>query len=924
MASDVRHVKVGAFPLSGYQEIVGTEYRGYGYDFLRALAHYANFEYEYVGADKSWSDMFEMLHTGQIDLWTGVARTPEREAAFLLSQPIGTTYTRITVRPDDDRFHVTEQDFSALNGIHIGTLKDSSTRAELLKFAREKRFAYRETVFETEEAQVAALRAKKIDAILGGSTRKLEYEKLLTQFAPVPIYVAVRKDDEALLDEINYGIGQMDATEGDWRNTFYYANFVDTPSKTLTFTARERAYIEDVHAGRKTITATVEADAAPYSYWDGNEFKGIIPSYFAHLMKTAGLTYRSVVPKNLFEAHNFAGRTAPDVLMNCVYNQAGEKGTDAVFSDPYMQVTLAQVTKMGFSEDVHSVATVDPRKVELINPPLKGKVSYLIVATREAALKAVEEGKADSAYVYSYFAEKYVYQHPEANLVYRVLNSPVLSASVCVNPQSDHTLAGILNKVIRSDSPRVLEELFVRDTNYAAPDVTVEQFLKQNPKIVGATLVGSFLLLLVLVIRIMMNRNTAKLAAEHLAYAKTLQEKNEELERMVEREAKANQAKREFLFNMSHDIRTPMNAILGFAELANYHLSDPVKLRDYIRKIHLSGNNLLGLINNVLEMSRIESGKSVLKETLCDVQAFFRSLLVSFEDSTAKKHLTLTSDIHLNHPQIYADVTKLQQVVTNILSNAVKYTPEGGSIHLSVAEKPAREAGKVVIECTVKDTGIGISKAFLPHIFDQFEREHNTTTAGIEGSGLGMSIVKKLIDLMGGTITIESEQGKGTTVRMRTVHRVVQNFDPEKAADALDKPPHSLKGIRILLAEDNPLNAEIAVEVLKGAGVDVDAVGDGEDCVKAVMEKPAGYYAAVLMDIQMPRMDGYTATKLIREFADARKNRIPIIAMTANAFAEDQQKAMVCGMDDFLAKPLNFMQMMKTVEAVIEKTGRAS
>lgn len=301
----------------------------------------------------------------------------------------------------------------------------------------------------------------------------------------------------------------------------------------------------------------------------------------------------------------------------------------------------------------------------------------------------------------------------------------------------------------------------------------------------------------------------------------------------------------------------------------------------------------------------------------------FKTGLVSFEDSAAKKHQALTSDIRLEHLQIYADTTKMQQVVTNILSNAVKYPPDGGTISITVTDPPpVREAGKTAVVCVIRDTGIGISKAFLLHIFDQFEREHNTTSTGIEGSGLGMLIVKKLLDLMGGAITIESEQGKGTTVHITTVHRMAPTFDGTESANTLRK--KSLKGVRILLAEDNPLNAEIAIEVLRGAGVEVDTVGDGEDCVKAVTEKSAGYYAAVLMDIQMPRMDEYAATKLIRAFADLRKKRIPVIAMTANAFAEDQQKAMACGMDAFLARPLNLMLILKTLDAVIEKTAQTA
>ena len=286
----------------------------------------------------------------------------------------------------------------------------------------------------------------------------------------------------------------------------------------------------------------------------------------------------------------------------------------------------------------------------------------------------------------------------------------------------------------------------------------------------------------------------------------------------------------------------------------------------------------------------------------------FKTGLVSFEDSAAKKHQALTSDIRLEHLQIYSDTTKMQQVVTNIQSNAVKYTPDGGTISITVTEHPVREAGKTAVVCVIRDTGIGISKAFLLHIFDQFEREHNTTSTGIEGSGLGM-----LIDLMGGAITIESEQGKGTTVHITTVHRMAPTFDGTESANTLKKMTKSLKGVRILLAEDNPLNAEIAIEVLRGAGVEVDTVGDGEDCVKAVTEKSAGYYAAVLMDIQMPRMDEYAATKLIRAFADLRKKRIPVIAMTANAFADDIQQSMDAGMDMHLSKPIDIAVLEKTL-----------
>ena len=382
-------------------------------------------------------------------------------------------------------------------------------------------------------------------------------------------------------------------------------------------------------------------------------------------------------------------------------------------------------------------------------------------------------------------------------------------------------------------------------------------------------------------------------------------------------EAAANKAKREFLFNMSHDIRTPMNAILGFAEIAGYHLSDPVKLKDYLAKIHRSGDNLLSLINNVLKMSRIETGKAVREDAPCRLDELFQSVLVSFEGAAAKKHLTLLPAIRLQENEVLADATKLRQILTNIVNNAVKYTPEGGRVRLTVEETEGDKLEKLYLRIIVADNGIGISTEFLPHIFEQFERERNTTAAGIEGTGLGMAIVKHLVELFFlGPIAITSERGRGTTVTVTTPHRRVKSPETAAAASA-PQPPFSLVGSRVLLAEDNPLNAEIAQAVLKMSSIDVDVMHDGEECVHTMEVMPSGYYAAILMDIQTPVMDVYEATRLIRSMEDPEKNGIPIIAMTANAFAEDRAQTVEAGMDDFLANPLDFTKVAATLKRAI-------
>ena len=911
-----RTVRVGFYRFPGYHNETAEERSGYGFDFLQLLSRYVNLNYEYVGYNRNWDDMQALLLSGQIDLLTSAAKTPEREALFAFSNPIGTGFTRLTVRADDNRIHIKENDYRPLSGLRIGVINGTNNRDRMAEFAKNHGFSYREVCFVSEADADVALRNGTIDALAASSLRRMTGEKEILRFSPVPFYVMVRKDDTALLNEINAGIEQMNFNEGDWGNKLFYKNFV-RQHRELVFSPPEQVFIDNVRAGRETITAGVEVDSDPYAYLEDGHLKGIIPDYFAHLMATAGLPYRAVALHGNEDPQRFKEAGAPDLLMSCAYAYQGNKvHGNAIFTSPYLTLTVARVTRKNFRGPIRRVAALTQAKAERLNDSKEPEVEYVIVPTRTDALKAVERNDADVAYVFSYFAEKYLYQKPGNNLTYTVLQAPVYQAAMCINPASDHRLAGIVNKLIRSESPQALDELFIRYTNYEAPKLSVPEFLKENPWFSISVLLLIASAYLILILRSIVTTNEQRRAKEELAYAETLKKKNEELQRLVEREAAANQAKREFLFNMSHDIRTPMNAILGFAEIAGYHLTDPAKLKDYLAKIHRSGDNLLALINNVLEMSRIETGKAPREDKPCSLTELFQSVLVSFEEATAKKRLTITPIVHLRDNEILADETKLRQILTNVVSNAVKYTPEGGQIQFTVEETDGENPESLYLRITVADNGIGISSEFLPHIFEQFERERNTTSAGIEGTGLGMAIVKNLVELLGGTIAITSERGKGTTVTITTPHQRVKGTETTDAASAA-QPALSLVGCRVLLAEDNPLNAEIAQAVLKMSSIDVDVVRDGEECVHTMEMMPPEYYAAILMDIQMPVMDGYEATRLIRAMKDPEKNGIPIIAMTANAFAEDRAKAFGAGMDDFLAKPLDFTKVVSTLKRAI-------
>ena len=400
-------------------------------------------------------------------------------------------------------------------------------------------------------------------------------------------------------------------------------------------------------------------------------------------------------------------------------------------------------------------------------------------------------------------------------------------------------------------------------------------------------------------------------------YRDALHEK--ELEKAVLEAKNANEAKTRFLFNMSHDIRTPMNAIIGFSELLEKHIDEKDKAIDYLGKIKSSSNFLLSLINYVLEMARIESGKLALKKEVGCVTELIESLTDVFEPGVKKKFITYSCEIDIQHKYVIGDETKVREIFINIIGNSVKYTPEGGKISVSVKEEPFEKENYIAYRIIVEDNGIGMSKEYLPHIFEEFSREHTSTESKVTGTGLGLPIVKSLIDMMGGTIEVESQLGCGTKMNvvlpfeLASEKQILEEKQKEK-----EKISDSILGKRVLLAEDNELNAEIAMTVLKENGLKAERAVNGKQCMEMLKKMPEDYYDMILMDIQMPEMDGYEATKRIRNLDDARAD-IPIVAMTANAFEEDRQKALESGMNAHVSKPVDMNMLFKVMAQILKK-----
>ena len=453
-----------------------------------------------------------------------------------------------------------------------------------------------------------------------------------------------------------------------------------------------------------------------------------------------------------------------------------------------------------------------------------------------------------------------------------------------------------------------------------ADKVTFSDFVKDNlPEFLVAA--GFFTFSIISIILALLRKARRAEAVARIA-ANDTQKLNDKLEIALKKAENASLSKTRFLNNMSHDIRTPMNAILGYAQLMEDELKEkelPETL-EHLEKLQQSGNLLLSIINNVLDMARIESGKMELDENYCWIEDVWKSLLAVFDGKAGKKNIALHYTMNVEHEHVLTDVTKVKEILVNILSNAIKYTPAGGSVMVNIDELLCDEPGYMIARTRVSDTGIGMSQDYLTKIFEAFTREQNTTKSKIAGTGLGMSIVRKYVDLLGGRINVESELGKGSTFTVTLKHRIAdESYYAKKHIEEPGTGSEILEGRNILLAEDNDLNAEIAEAILKRAGLKTERVEDGIRCVGRIERMPAGTYDMILMDIQMPKMDGYKATQAIRNLPDKDKACIPIIAMTANAFEEDKRDAIAAGMNGHIAKPIQVDNLLSILSEIIRQ-----
>lgn len=904
-------VRVGSFEDTfNYIDKNGVR-RGYGYELMQKIAGYTGWTFEYVNCN--WMNCFEKLENGEIDIMGDISYTDERAEKMLYSDmPMGEE--KYILYADLEASGIRPSELSTINGRHVGTLLGSKT--EMMLTAWEKKHGIETTHSNASNFDEVnrKLAAHEIDCFVS-LEQPFWKERGISRIDMIgksDIYFVINKNRADIKKELDEGMRQLEEDDPFFLADLYKQYFSFDIKPVLT--GEEQNWVNEHGA----IRIGYLKDEPGVSVMDPVTGKkgGVLYDYMEYADDCLGNQHLDFEPNEMESraALTEALQTGKiDMIFNVSNPNAGEEKGIAFTNTAWTYNLFAVTEKKPFKEmAANRVAILEDnllvrRHIEYYYP------QWMIIPCRsvEEARNKTVRGEADCFVTGAQRAVKYT----ERNALYSIPLSRPLELSFGVKSGQPQLLA-VLNKTLKAMPIGMLSSSFSMHEN-AKYKVTLEDYIKDNLLLFSASFLLVTLLILSIFILLLQKAKKAEHAARSAAgKAKDL---NEKLQIAVEKAEGANRAKTNFLNNMSHDIRTPMNAILGYNRLMRKKLTDP-QLIDYQRKIEQSGSLLLSIINHVLDMARIESGKSKLHENVEVLGTIFDEAYGVFAPEAAKKEIRMKKTIAVEHRSLICDGTKIREIFVNLISNAVKYTPRGGSVEVNVNELPCEREGFARIQTVVTDTGIGMSKEYLPTIYDSFSRERNTTMGKVAGTGLGMAIVKELVTMMGGTIEVKSELGEGTTFTVTLDHKIAETrHDDRKEIASRKAAAESLADLHILLAEDNDLNAEIAMTLLEEAGLKVDRAADGIQCVSRIEKEPAGTYALILMDIQMPNMDGYQAAETIRQLPDPKKAAIPIIAMTANAFEEDRKMALAKGMNGYIAKPIDPAKMLAAMQDAIEK-----
>jgi len=911
--NEQRIIRVGSFEDTfDYVDKNGVR-RGYGYELMQALAGYTGWKFEYVKCD--WSNCFDKLENGEIDIMGDISYTGERAQKMLFSDdPMGEE--KYILYADLSNMDSGISDFKSLDGKRVGVLLGTEPEIMLTEWENKNGIHTEHVNVYNNDDVEKKLANHEIDAFVS-LEESIWSEQGISSVATIGksgIYFAINKDRSDIKTELDRAMRQLDQDSPFFKADLYKKYFTLDYNQILT--GEEKSWIKEHGAIRIGFLST--DPAIFFMDKETGQLTGTLAEYVSYAKDCLGnqtLEFALREYDNYDELIQALQDREIDVIFYAGRNPylTEEKGY-ALTNTAWTYSLMAVTDEKNFDEnEVYTVAV--PKEKEALKQHIAFSYPQWKLVDCDSlddAADMVTNGKADCFLMGA--SQALIYDNSQN--FKSVPLTKTMEACFAVKT-GEGILLSILNKTLKAmPSDMLTSALAIYDST--ADKVTFSDFVKDN-MLAFFVVVGLFVLSIISIILVLLQKARKAEAVAKLA-ANDTQKLNDKLEIALKKAETASLAKTRFLNNMSHDIRTPMNAILGYAQLMKDELKgkDLPETSEHLKKLQQSGSLLLSIINNVLDMAQIESGKMEIDENYARIEDIRQTLFEIFEDEAKKKNLELHYTINIEHEHILTDITKVKEIFVNILSNAIKYTPSGGSVMLNIGELACDEPGYMIVRTSVSDTGIGMSRDYLTKIFDAFTRERNTTKSKITGSGLGMSIVKKYVDLLGGTIDVESELGKGSTFTVTLKHRIAdESYYEKKQTENPETCSEILEGKNILLAEDNDLNAEIAEVILERAGLKIERVEDGIQCVNRIMKMPAGTYDMILMDIQMPQMDGYKATRVIRRLPDKDKACIPIIAMTANAFEEDKRKAIAAGMNGHIAKPIQVDKLLSTLKTIL-------
>ena len=872
--------------------------KGYSYELLETLAGYTGWKFEYVACN--WTDCFEKLQNGEIDILGDIAYTEERTDRMLFSDvPMGVEkyYLYADFSSDD----ISSTDFKTLNGKRIGVLIGAKPEVMLKEWELKNKLKTIHVNIESKEDALAKLENGEIDCFvsLDGSFWVDKNVSIITRIGKSNIYFAINKDHPEIKKDLELAMRQLEEDRPFYLSDLYKQYF--SSDYTPVLSSEEKSWLKEHGAIRMGFLAN-DVGASVIDPSSG-KVTGAITDYIQYAVECLGkqdLTFTLMGYDSYEEEIEALKKNEIDMIFH--FNQhpnAMEKYHFACTNTTWTYNLIAVTNKPHFNENDENRVAISKdnmsfrEHIEYYYPHWK----ILEYDTDKEMAEAVNSGEADFFITGVTLASKYS-RDPSFYSVPLLYSE---KAAFAVN-NGNKNLLTILNKTLNAMPNNMLTSSLAMYENNSRK-ITLGDYIKHN--LLKVSIVSVVTVLSVMTVILVLLRKARKAEAIATRAAIHTQELNEKLQVAVEKAESANNAKSTFLFNMSHDIRTPMNAIIGYANLASRHIDDPERLKRYMNNIQACGQNLLSLLNDVLDLARIENNKTEMEYVISDIGADFETWVMMFLNQAEEKKQTINKTKHLLYPYVYVDVSHLSEIFINIISNAIKYTNTGGVINCDISQTPGKKNGWCDVIITVKDNGIGMSDQFLKHIYEPFERERNSTISRIEGSGIGMGIVKRLVELMDGSVDVQSKIGEGSAFTVTIPCKIASK---EESIAKRDKGTHdkaSLVGARILVVEDNDINAEIATELLEEEGCIIERACNGVECFDMLEKADDLHYAMILMDIQMPVMNGYEATTKIRRMKNQSKAQIPIIAMTANAFTEDKQMALDVGMNDHVSKPID-------------------